>query len=443
MKIAGAPFRRLRDIVPSLVDERVGIVQQVFEVPREAGAPDFFHFASRACNTRAFTRQENFSTAGGASTDRETALAKAVGEAVERYCAAIYEVEELPLASAADAPFPCVPPEAFALYGAEQLARPGFPWAPFEPDTPVRWTPARDPLTGETRWVPAAMVYIPYLFYQGTGDAPVVQPISTGLACHVSPAAAAVSGLCEVVERDAFTIMWQARLGMPQIRVETLSDRNYDLVARFERTGATITLLWLTLDAGIPTVLAVLRSPSPVAPALAFAAATALDPEEAVRKSLEELAHTRRYSQQITTSLPRLVPEPGHANVVDQMGHLNFWCDHANAPLADFVFASSQRLEFDELPRPATGSPAGDLEVLCRRLEGVGHRVLIADVTTPDVRDLGLAVVRAVVPGFHPLFMGFGIRALGGRRLWEVPQKLGHRGITRAEGDNPYPHPYP
>ena len=214
-------------------------------------------------------------------------------------------------------------------------------------------------------------------------------------------------------------------------------------MARFERTGATITLLWLTLDAGIPTVLAVLRSPSPVAPALAFAAATALDPEEAVRKSLEELAHTRRYSQQITTSLPRLVPEPGHANVVDQMGHLNFWCDHANAPLADFVFASSQRLEFDELPRPATGSPAGDLEVLCRRLEGVGHRVLIADVTTPDVRDLGLAVVRAVVPGFHPLFMGFGIRALGGRRLWEVPQKLGHRGITRAEGDNPYPHPYP
>jgi ribosomal protein S12 methylthiotransferase accessory factor len=69
--------------------------------------------------------------------------------------------------------------------------------------------------------------------------------------------------------------------------------------------------------------------------------------------------------------------------------------------------------------------------------------VLLADVTTPDVRDLGLSVVRAVVPGSHPLFMGHALRARGGRRLWEVPQRLGHRGISPATGDNPAPHPYP
>jgi ribosomal protein S12 methylthiotransferase accessory factor len=125
------------------------------------------------------------------------------------------------------------------------------------------------------------------------------------------------------------------------VAVESLSDRNYDLVKRFERTGATVTLLDCTLDTGVPTVLSVLSSPSPRAPARCFAAATALSPETAVRSSLEELAHTRRYMQQITDRMPRLVPDPpAHENVVDQLTHLNFWCDHANAGLADFLWAS-------------------------------------------------------------------------------------------------------
>ena len=67
----------------------------------------------------------------------------------------------------------------------------------------------------------------------------------------------------------------------------------------------------------------------------------------------------------------------------------------------------------------------------------------MADLTTPDVEELGLKVLRCVIPGFHPLFMGHNLRALGGSRLWEVPQKLGYRGINREFRDNPAPHPYP
>jgi len=67
---------------------------------------------------------------------------------------------------------------------------------------------------------------------------------------------------------------------------------------------------------------------------------------------------------------------------------------------------------------------------------------LLADVTTEDMRDLGLLVVRAVIPGFHPLFMGHQFRALGGTRLWEIPQKFGYPGISREHGDNPLPHPF-
>ena len=143
----GEPLRRMADVLPDLVDSRVGVVKELTELPRDAGAPDFFHFYAQACNTVAFTRQVNFYAAGGASADRGMAVAKAVGEAVERYCGAIYEVEELPLRTRNEAPFPCVDPSAFAHYSEEQYTSDGFPFVPFDDDTPVRWVPAVDALT--------------------------------------------------------------------------------------------------------------------------------------------------------------------------------------------------------------------------------------------------------------------------------------------------------
>src|SRR5262249_23645324 len=152
-------------------------------------------------------------------------------------------------------------------------------------------------------------------------------------------------------------------------------DANYDLVRRFERTGATVTLFDLPTDTGVPTILSVLHGGSPAQPGRVFATSTALDPEEAVRKSLEELAHTRRYMQQILDQLPRLTPAPpAHDNVVDQLTHLNFWCDGANGHLADFLLGSTDRVDFDDLPRLSTGDAWTDLEVLCERVGETGFQ---------------------------------------------------------------------
>jgi ribosomal protein S12 methylthiotransferase accessory factor len=437
-------FARMARIIDYVVDGRVGIVGFVGEEPRDAGAPDFFHFAALAANTAAFAGFENFSNTGGAAAERETALAKAIGEAVERYCSAVFDYEALPLCSRETASFPCVPPSSFALYSKAQYQDPEFPWRPFDDTTLVRWTPARAAGSGELCYVPAARCFIPYHFYLSTGDTPIDQPISTGLACHMSAAEAAAAGICEVIERDAFLITWQAMLAPPQIRLETLSERNADLVKRFERTGSMVVMFDITMDHGVPTILSVLRGNQPAAPALVFAASASLDPEEAAQKSLEELAHTRRYCSIIKRHMPRLVPAPpAHANVTSQMDHLNFWVDEDNAHLARWIFASPLRIDFDQRPSLATGRPDDDLRVLVSKIEVVGERVLLVDLTTPDVAELGFRVVRAIIPGFHPLHLGHPLRALGGYRLWEVPQKNGYQGITPKWGDNPHPHPYP
>jgi ribosomal protein S12 methylthiotransferase accessory factor len=438
------PDRDLGAALWDLVDEKVGIIDHLKEVRREPGAPMFFHYAAETSDTSAFTREENFKRCGGAASDRRRAAAKAVGECIERYCSAIYAVEEFPLCSADDAPFECVPPAEFALFSPDQFEWPGFPWVPFDTKTTVRWTPCVELATGREIHVPACRVYVPYTFYLGTGDAPIDQPISTGLACHMGYERAAASAICEVVERDAVMIAWQAMMAPPQIRIETLSDENYDLVRRFESTGAEVVMFDVTLDHGIPTILSVLRNSTPGAASFVVAGSTSLDPEVAAAKSLEELAHTRRYSQYTKTSLQPLPRDTPHDEcVIDQVTHIRFWADEANLPMSDFLFTSNRRVEFGELACHATGSPAGDLERLVAMVGSVGERVLIKDVTTPDVAEFGISVVRAVIPGFHPLHLGHTNRAFGGKRLWEIPQLLGYPGISRDSGANPAPHPYP
>lgn len=437
------PLERLRKATAQLIDDQVGVIRTVWEFPRESGAPPFFHFYAEASNTRAFTRQKNFETTGGVSTERSTAMAKAIGEAVERYCSAIYDVQDFPLVSYDAAPFRCIAPSEFALYSREQYRQDGFPYVPFDNSTRVRWTAAMDAGTGEAWHVPAAAVYMPYFFDESHGESSICQRMSTGLACHCSFTEGAISAICEVIERDAFTITWQAKLGMPQIRIDSLSGPSRDLVARFEVTGSSVTLLNLAMDHGIPTILSVLRSNVSAAPALVFAASSSLSPEQAVRKSLEELAHTRRLAQQIKTALPAFLDTPGFENVKTQTDHVRVYCDHSNVPLADFIFTSRERMDFAELQNLDTYDTQENLDVLIERIRATKHRVLLVDVTTPDIAETGLSVVRAVIPGFHPLYIGHRLRALGGLRLWQVPQKLGHKGLEREDGDNTAPHPFP
>lgn len=439
-----ASFSNLVERLPLILDEQVGLITTLEEVRTEPGAPNFFHYRALACDTAAFGREQNFKDAGGASTSRDAAMAKAVGEAIERYCPALFDFEELPLCSWEDAPSDAVSPEEWALYAPDQYAEPGFPWAPFERTTPIRWTMATDLPTGRNLLVPAARVFMPYNYYLGTGDTPIDQPISTGLACHRSYAKAAAVGLCEVIERDSVMLAWQAMISPAQIRVESLPDDIYDLVERFEKAGLRIDLFDITTDNGVPTILSTARGRHEAQPALVVAASASLDPVEAARKALEELAHTRRYCQWVKTNLPRLVVDaPGYDVVVDQLTHLGFYVDHANLHLADFLFAGTKRVDFDALPGGPAADDADELAHLVSKIAATGEKVLVSDLTTDDVASLGLSVVRAMVPGYQPLHMGFGLRARGGRRLYEVPQRLGHRGISPGAPDNPAPHPYP
>jgi ribosomal protein S12 methylthiotransferase accessory factor len=433
-------------LVRSLLDPTVGILQKLEEVPRFPGDPEFFHYLGKACSTFPFSGQKNFYNSGGASVDREIALLKAVGEAVERYSSAIYDRANLPVTSRSKASFACVPIDSFALYSEKQYACPDFMFVPLTESTSIRWTEMVDVTNDAKVFAPAAAVYMPYFYVRGERDAPILQPISTGLACHQNLETASISAICEVVERDSVMLVWQGMVSCSQVRIETLSDKNYDITRRLEKDGSKVIVLDITSDNGIPTILSVLDGgQNPDHPSLIFAGAADPDPERAVRKSLEELPHTRRYCARLMEFSPRFEVElPDHPNVLDQEHHLHLYCDHNNRKYADFVFLSQERKSFSEIRSMKANSAKITLQSLIEAVKRTGENIYIKDLTTPDIEPLGLSVVRALIPGYQRLCMGHQNRTLGGRRLREVPSKMGYVSVSMADGmDNPYPHPYP
>lgn len=429
----------LLDLLPDLVDKRTGIVREVTELCLDDDDPQFAHYLSRACDTEAFGFPPNFANNGGAAADPYTAVAKAVGEAVERYCAAIFDYDDLLWSSYQDLGEPATPPGSFALYSPSQYATPGFPWRPFTEDSPVAWVRGRSLVTGDTVLVPAAFVHVPFHFTSNHQDTPICQPISTGLACGSSVDDATVSALSEVIERDAFTIMWHARLSGPRIRLDSLPGPLPALVDRFHAAGLVVHMVDIGTDIRCPTILTVAEGFAQTSPALAFAAAAHPDPVVAARKSLEELAHTRKYAAQVMDYLPP-VPidvEAGHPEVRDQRDHLGFYCPQDRKPLAEFSWRGTGTRELTEIGTGTVG-----LDALVADVAAVGSDVIVCDLTTPDVAELGLAVVRVVAPRLHPLQMGHTNRCLGGSRLATVPVAAGVAGWS-PDQDNPYPHPFP
>jgi ribosomal protein S12 methylthiotransferase accessory factor len=430
------------NIADRLVDDRVGILTHVRHLDRDKGAPDFSYASAQTCALNVFhpAHEGNTFIGTGVATEQSRALSKAMGEAVERYCSTYIPWQDVHLASFSKAKFPCVNPDEFSLFSHAQYQQDGFPYKPFAADTQVGWTSALDLSSKQTVCVPASMVYLSYKPLEG--EAPITQQISTGLACHSNPMLTASKAICEVIERDAIAVTWLGKIRQPRIQLHTLSPRNRDLILRLRRPGSFVTLLSLQTDHGIPVIFSIMQSEVLDAPAVVVAAASHLDPEEAVRKSLEELAQICCFSQVVKSNRTEFKPGIGWSNVTDMETHAMLYFDHHNRHLMDFLLTPTHEISFTDLPHAAPRNPEQELNTLIDRVCSVGYTPFLINLTTEDVEQLGLWVVRVLIPGFHPLFMGHRIRALDIRRVMKVQERLGIVPPLRECDLNHAPHPF-
>jgi thiazole/oxazole-forming peptide maturase SagD family component len=340
----------------------------------------------------------------GRGATAEEAEISCLAEALERY-SIIYRGDE-PVVQARFGDLPGAVSPNLILHFSERQFAGRDRWNPahsefqnvpvrFDPETAVGWVEAQRIAGGPPAWLPAAHCYMWYAFQPG--EPRIALSDSNGCALGRTVEEATLSGLMELVERDAVAIWWYNRLRRPALPPEELEDEPLrSVMATFAAMGRPIQLLDIATDLGIPVVAAIAPHESGTEPF--FASSANWSRRAAARKAVWEVCQiwhsvTRRKQcgeelaawllTATTLTEPWLVPDgvaPAHADM-----------DSGDAPRG--------------------------LASAVERLQSAGLDPLVLDLSRNDV---ALPAVRVVVPGLRHFWARF-----GAGRLYRTPVRMG------------------
>ncbi|HET7567577.1 MAG TPA: YcaO-like family protein [Gaiellaceae bacterium] len=426
----------------ALVSPYVGIVRSVEEV---LGEPADIRLHNLCCETGhlpPLVGHGGKQIGAGSGRTRAAARAAAIAEAVERYAACASDEVAAAVDCAATLGDDAVAPARFALHSRGQYAQAGFPYAPFDDSTAVAWVEGFRLPDGDAALLPAQLAYLSWSLRPG--EARVASATSSGLACHVSAEEATLSGLLEVLERDAFMLTWKARLSWPRL---TWSGSHP--LAQFDRryvrpTGLRVGAIDLSPVWEVPCVLGVARSDVPGEAPLGVGAAAAATVAHAAEKALDEAVRVRTWATALRAADPAAAALPPPDEIRDFEEHIHHYAYEENLAACAFLDGSEQRRDAASVPSLEGDTPLQRIEALCDRLHRRGLSAYAVDVTSADVREAGLRVVKVLVPELCALDVEHAARYLGGTRLYEEPFRLGFYDAPLTERDlNPDPHPFP
>jgi ribosomal protein S12 methylthiotransferase accessory factor len=422
------------------ISPRVGIVTHTVattHTPDEASLPNC------ACALASAQRTLGASTVeygSGAHPDPLRARAAALGEAIERYAAIFLPHERIHAGTARALGERAVRPSRFALFDETQFEIPCFPFVPFTEDTPTTFVEGVDLRDDASAYLPAELVF---LRPPPSSHRPIGYATSSGLACGPTEDEAVLGALLELLERDAVMLTWKCRLSLPLLdwsedAAVTALDRRF-----FAATGLRVSVLDASCFLGLPVTISVLHGPRGADAALAVGAAAAATVGEAWIKAVAESFGVYRWLRQRATQAGDAPPvEPDVVETFDD--HMLFYARDERAEIAAFLDESTERRLTADVPTLEGSTPRAQIDALLSRLARHGSSAYAVDVTSPDVRELGLHVARVIAPELCALDVSHRARFLGGDRLRSAALDAGLSGAAMDLADlNPWPHPFP
>lgn len=277
----------------------------------------------------------------------------------------------------------------------------------FHPDLSILWIEGTDVLTAERVWVPYECVHLDFRSSgpQGSGCFALT---SIGLAAGNHQLEAVSHALCEVVERDALALWDERGAGDRAARRLDLYTVDDPVCARlldhYERAGVGVAVWDLTTDVGLPVFSATILDRDAGLPRrLPAAMGAGCHPDRAVAlsRALAEAAQSRLTviagsRDDCPPAYYRRIRDPGA--IARQLAPLD---EPAKRSFADVAHVPAESIDEDV---------AHELDAL----KAIGaSQVVLVDLTRPDI---GIPVVRMVVPGLEGWADRGGRIAAGSRR---------------------------
>lgn len=361
----------------------------------------------------------------GANQDAEHALRLGAWEGLERLATvARIPGSEVTLSTPRELREPSVDPVRLGL--PESLCD-GF--IPYSPELELSWVQAQS-MDGQDVLVPEQMVY-----YQHPDRGRFVDLCSSGCAVGPDLDGAMSAALFELIERDAFMLVWHRASKASQLDIPTLPEQLGERITQIrDHLGFEVRLADITTEFEVPCVLGVgvnLESKEdPNEPAQYCSSAAHLSFEQAAAHALDELSMLiegqGQYYRTHRARAAELAREPSRVSSME---------DHALLGAHPVMRKAMMSMLGDESKTrwsPPTRRPWQDEEPLAQLREQfarVGASACFVDQTGPWHRAAGVKAVRALAPGLVPMTFGFGHERIRG--LPRLPR--------RGTG---WPHPF-
>lgn len=278
---------------------------------------------------------------------------------------------------------------------ADVNALPRFSFSAFHDDLRLLWIEGIDLVSRAPTWVPYEMVHTDYTLPLPTGSGAFFMS-SSGLASGNHVLEAISHGICELIERDA-TTLWRAsreeHRRRTQIDLATIDDPGCrEVLDRFERASVDAYVWETTTDLAVPTFSATIvdRDPNPERP-ISPMGGMGCHPSRgiALLRALTEAAQSRLT---IITGSRDDVSHGPTGTAGDLEAARRFQARMRNAPPSR---------SFLDAPDHAGDTFEDDLGWLLGRLHASGlSQVVAVDLSK---REIGIPVVRVVIPGLEPL----------------------------------------
>ncbi|MEP7308768.1 MAG: TOMM precursor leader peptide-binding protein [Acidobacteriota bacterium] len=416
----------------------VGVVSSLERVPSGAGFIQAYSSAHRTHGRRDtlfYLRRRLAGASSGKGIGETQAQASALCEALERWSLQFQGDEIRRTASYHELGADAIHPNVCLLISDAQYRRRDA-WnargsrynrvpEPLDENARFDWSPIWSLTERRFKHLPTELIFAGY---PDQADRPRhAYAESSGGAAGNTLEEAILQGFLELVERDGVSIWWYNRIRRPAVDLDSFDDPYLrDLGRHYQSLDREWWVLDLTTDLGVATFGAISRRVGRSGEAILRGFGAHFDPRTALLRAVTEL------NQNLALTGAAALAAGGQ-HPVDDPDALD-WAQ--TATLADHPYLVPN----DEPARTRDSFryvPSSDLREDVLRgqslVEERGLEFLVLDATRADI---GLPVVKVVIPGLRPVWTRF---APG--RLYDVPVRLGWLPRPLPEdGLNPQPY---
>lgn len=284
--------------------------------------------------------------------------------------------------------------------------------------------------------IPAQLVYLPYNFIK---NEPLINfSTSNGTAFSTTYKKAILTGLLEVIERDAFMINYLNKLSRNIIEINKTKDKNLkQIVSLTERYKLKLFIVDISTDVPVYSILSILIDETGFGPAVSMGTKSGLNITPTIIGAIEECFQVYPWIRRAIIlrgekEIRKIQKNKNYISGILERGLL--WSTPNMIKKINF-FLEGKKVSINNFP----SRKIRNLNALLNWFKKKEIKVICANITPLNILKKRFFTVKILIPQFQPLYLDERFPCWKGKRLKKVPQKSGFKPLKEVYK---FPHPF-